>query len=158
MHVSLCVCLCVRVCIYTCIIIIILYQIYMCVLPGVGGHNIIRSKSGWFAWILDHPEFATGCLFKNVPLSVADPGGGGAQRVRAPPPPPPPPPLSPRVPPLRIHVHVRLCVREHMQTQRRDIATAEMAYLLYTYAYVHNDTWVRAKYEYDCIWRFYHMT
>ena len=79
--------------------------------------------------------------------AVADPGGG-AQRARAPPPPPPPPP--PRVPPLRIHVHVRLCVRERMQTQRRDIATAELAY---TYAYVHNDTWVRAKYEYDCFYR-----
>ena len=43
-------------------------------------------------------------------------------------------------PSVADHVHVRLCVRENMQTQRRDIAT-------YKYAYVHNDTWVRAKYE-----------
>ena len=55
---------------------------------------------------------------------------GGGHNGPVPPPPPPPPP--PRVPPLRIHVHVRICVREHMQTQRKDIATAEMAY---TYAY-----------------------
>ena len=51
-------------------------------------------------------------------------GGGGGGGHNGPVPPPPPP----RVPPLRIHVLVRLCVREHMQTQRRDIATAEMAY------------------------------
>ena len=47
------------------------------------------------------------------------------------------------------------CVREHMQTQRRYSYGRNGLYV--RLPYVHNDTWVRAKYEYDCIWRFYHV-
>ena len=32
--------------------------------------DIIPQESGLFACILDHPEFATVCLFKNVPLGL----------------------------------------------------------------------------------------
>ena len=56
-------------------------------------------------------------------------GGGGTTGPC--PPPPSPDPRGSR-PYVYTYMYARICVREHMQTQRKDIATAEMAY---TYAY-----------------------
>ena len=83
--------------------------------------------------------------------TVADPGGG-AQRARAPPP-PPPPPEGPA--PTYTRTCTNMCTRTYANTAQRYCYGRNGLYV--RLPYVHNDTWVRAKYEYDCIWRFYHV-
>ena len=76
--------------------------------------------------------------------SVADPGGGHNGPV-----PPPPPPEGPA--PTYTRTCTNMCTRTYANTAQRYSYGRNGLYV--RLPYVHNDTWVRAKYEYDCIWR-----